>query len=156
LIAQKYDGSDKRECGRPRKSAEIEDLVVRVAKENRSWGYRRIQGALSNLGHEVGRGTIAKMLARQGIEPAPERERKTDWKEFLTQHWDLIVAADFFTIEAWPTAVCHLVFHGIVDSQGGDRWDRVESDLGIVSGADDLVRRERGAESDCRIHGALP
>jgi putative transposase len=101
LIAQKYDGSGKRGCGRPRKSAEIEDLVVRMAKENRSWGYRRIQGALSNLGHEVGRGTIAEMLARHGMEPAPERERKTTWKEFLAQHWDLIVAAEFFTIEAW-------------------------------------------------------
>src|SRR5215469_939920 len=63
--------------------------------------YRRIQGALSNLGHEVGRGTIAEMLARHGLEPAPERERKTSWKEFLRQHWDVIVAADFFTIEAW-------------------------------------------------------
>jgi len=101
LIAQKYDGSGKRGRGRPRKSEEIEDLVVRLAEENRSWGYRRIQGALSNLGHKVGRGTIAEMLARHGIEPAPERERKTTWKEFLTQHWDLIVAADFFTIEAW-------------------------------------------------------
>jgi hypothetical protein len=101
LIAQKYDGSGKRGCGRPRKSVEIGDLVVRMAKENRRWGYRRIQGAQSNLGHEVGRSTIAEMLARQGMEPAPERERKTTWKEFLTQHWDLIVAAGFFTIEAW-------------------------------------------------------
>ena len=69
LIAQKYDGSGKRGCGRPIKSAEIEDLVVRIAKENRSWGYRRFQVALSNLGHEVGRGTIAEMLARHGMEP---------------------------------------------------------------------------------------
>jgi transposase InsO family protein len=101
LIAQKYDGSGKRGRGRPRKSEEIEDLLVHLAAQNRSWGYRRIQGALSNLGHEVGRGTIAEILARRGIEPAPERERKTTWKEFLTQHWDLIVAADFFAIEAW-------------------------------------------------------
>jgi transposase InsO family protein len=50
-------------------------------------------------GHEAGRGTIAEILARHGIEP--ERERKTTWKHFLTQHWELIVAADFFTIEAW-------------------------------------------------------
>jgi transposase InsO family protein len=101
LIAQKYDGSGNGGYGRPRKSAEIEDLVVRLAKENRSWGYRRMQGALSNLGHKIGRGTIAEMLARHGMEPVPERERRTTWKEFLTQPWDLIVAADFFTIEAW-------------------------------------------------------
>jgi hypothetical protein len=87
--------------GRPRTGDEIEALIVRLANENRTWGYRRIQGALANLGHDVGRGTIADILARRGIEPAPERERKTTWKEFLEQHWDLIVAADFFTIEAW-------------------------------------------------------
>ena len=101
LIAQKYDGSGKRGLGRPRKSQQIEDLVVQLAEENRSWGYRRIQGALCNLGHEVGRGTIAEMLARHGMDPAPERERKTPWKEFLTRHWELIVAADFFSVEAW-------------------------------------------------------
>jgi putative transposase len=101
LIAQKYDGSKKREPGRPRKAEEIEALVVRMAKENRTWGYRRIQGALANLGHDIGRSTIAEILARNGVEPAPERGRKTTWKEFLEQHWELIVAADFFTIEAW-------------------------------------------------------
>ena len=87
--------------GRPRKPKEIEILVVRLATENRTWGYRRIQGALANLGHEVGRGTIAEMLARRGIGPAPERKCGTTWKEFLEQHWELIMAADFFTIEAW-------------------------------------------------------
>ena len=101
LIAQKYDGSKKRGPGRPRKPEEIENLVVRLATENRTWGYRRIQGALANLGHEVGRGTIAEMLARHGIGPAPERKCGTTWKEFLEQHWELIMAADFFTIEAW-------------------------------------------------------
>lgn len=100
LIAQKYDGSGYRP-GRPRIEREIETLVVRMAEENRDWGYRRILGALSNLGHSVARGTIANILKQHGIEPAPERTRKTTWKEFLTRHFELIVAADFFTIEVW-------------------------------------------------------
>ena len=72
-----------------------------MAEENRDWGYRRIQGALSNLGHECARSTIADILRRHGIEPAPERNRKTTWMEFLKRHWELIVAADFFTTEIW-------------------------------------------------------
>ena len=101
LIAAKYEGSAKRKQGRPRKAPELEELAVRLARENRSWGYRRIQGALSNLGYEIACSTIAAILQRHGMEPAPERSRKTTWKEFLTQHWELIAAADFFTIEAW-------------------------------------------------------
>ena len=75
--------------------------MVRMAEENRDWDYRRIEGALANLGHEIARSTIAKILERNGIEPAPERIRKTTWKEFLSRHWDLIVVADFFTAEVW-------------------------------------------------------
>ena len=101
LIAEKYDGSAKQAVGRPRTTSELAALVVRMATENRDWGYRRIQGALSNLGHTVARGTIANILKKHGIDPAPERSRQTTWKEFLTQHWDLIVAADFFTVEVW-------------------------------------------------------
>ncbi len=71
LIAQKYDGSGRRRPGRPRTSQEIEALVVRMAQENRDWGYERIQGALSNLGHAVGRTTIADILRRHGIDPRP-------------------------------------------------------------------------------------
>ena len=101
LIAQNYDGSAKREPGRPRTKQELEALVVRMAEENRTWGYRRIQAALSNLGHQFARSTISAILHRNGLEPAPERSKKTTWKEFLKQHWELIVAADFFTVEAW-------------------------------------------------------
>ncbi len=72
-----------------------------MAEENHGWGYRRIQGALSNLGHECARSTIADILRRHGIEPAPERNRKTTWAEFLKRHWELIVCADFFTTEIW-------------------------------------------------------
>jgi len=93
LIARKYDGSRQRGPGRPRVLEEIQRLVIRMATENRDWGYRRIQGALANLGHEVGRGTIANILKEHGLEPAPERERKTTWKEFLSGQQDVIVAA---------------------------------------------------------------
>jgi hypothetical protein len=58
-------------------------------------------GAVSNLGYRIPRGTAANMLRKHGIEPAPEQERKTTWREFLKRHSDLIVAADFFTIEVW-------------------------------------------------------
>jgi len=68
LIAQKYDGSKKRGPGRPRVMREIRELTVRMANENRTWGYTRIQGALSNIGHS---------------------------------HWEMIAAADFFTVEVW-------------------------------------------------------
>jgi putative transposase len=101
LIAFKYDGSPKRDPGRPPTAGAIEALVVRLAEENRTWGYRRIQGALSHLGHDLARSTIAAILKRHGVEPAPERNRRTTWKEFLSQHWELIVAADFFTVEVW-------------------------------------------------------
>jgi len=69
LIAKKYDGSAYRTPGRPRTATEISDLVVRMAEENRGWGYRRIQGALSNLGHVLARTTIADILKRHGIDP---------------------------------------------------------------------------------------
>jgi putative transposase len=101
LIANKYDGSARWGLGRPVTGNEIEELVVRLASENRSWGYVRIQGALSNLGHDLAHGTIANILKRNAVEPAPERIRKTTWKEFIAQHWEQIVAADFFTVEVW-------------------------------------------------------
>jgi len=73
-------------------------------------GYRRIQGALANVGHVVARTTIADILKRHGIEPAPERSRKTTWKDFLKRHWDQIVATDFFTVEVWtPTGLQRLI-----------------------------------------------
>ena len=74
---------------------------MRMPKENRDWGYLRIRGALSNLGHELARSTVADILKRNGMEPAPERIRNTTWMEFLHQPWDRIVAADFFTVEVW-------------------------------------------------------
>lgn len=79
----------------------MEALVVRLAEENRDWGYRRIRGVLSHLEHELARSAMAAILARHSLEPAPERSRKATGKRFLTRHWELIVAADFFTVEVW-------------------------------------------------------
>lgn len=98
LIAKKYDGSARRRRGRPRIEHELEELIVRMARENR-WGYLRIAGALRTLGHSVARSTVANVLKRHGIEPAPQR--RVTWKEFLRSHWDVLAAADFFTVEVW-------------------------------------------------------
>jgi len=101
LITQKYDGSGQRGPGRPRAASEIETLVMRMAEQNHDWGYRRIPGALANWGKQLARSTIASIVQRHGIEPAPERKKQTSGKEFLTRHWELIVATDFVTVEAW-------------------------------------------------------
>ena len=59
------------------------------------WGYTRIQGALANLNHRLGRGTTANVLKRCGIEPSPERGKRTPWSTFLKAHWKVLLAADF-------------------------------------------------------------
>ncbi len=99
LVARKYDGSGARNAGRPRTARSIEQLVVRMARENPSWGYTRIRGAMRNLGHEVGRNTIRRMLATHGIEPASTRRKGMSWETFLKLHWGAIAAADFFAVE---------------------------------------------------------
>jgi hypothetical protein len=101
LIAKKYDGSARRGPGRPPVMAQIRALIIRMATENRDWGYTRIQGALANLDHRISRGTIANILHDQGLEPAPERVKKTTWREFLKTHWDVLAAADFFSVDVW-------------------------------------------------------
>jgi putative transposase len=78
---------------------EIRRLVVRMAEENPTWGYTRMRGALKNVGHRVGRSTIARILRAQGIPPVPERP--TSWRTFLRAHWGAIAGADFFTTEVW-------------------------------------------------------
>jgi transposase InsO family protein len=102
LVAQKFDGSQQRKTpGRPRIDEELEALVIRMAQENRSWGYDRIVGALANLGYTISAQTVGNILKRHGIPPAPERKTTTTWKEFIRTHMDVLVATDFFTTEVW-------------------------------------------------------
>ncbi len=102
LVAQKFDGSTQRKTlGRPPIDPDLEALVVRMAQENRSWGYDRIVGVLANLGYTVSDQTVGNILKRHGIAPAPERKTTTTWKEFIRTHMDVLVATDFFTAEVW-------------------------------------------------------
>ena len=99
-IAKKWTYARKRP-GRPRVAQEITDLVLLMARENASWGYDRIQGALTNIGYVVAPNTVKNILKRHGIEPAPERGARTSWKTFLKAHWDVMAATDFFSVEVW-------------------------------------------------------
>jgi putative transposase len=102
LIARKFDGSKKRTApGRPRTGFELEALILRMAKENRSWGYDRIVGALANMGYTVSDQTVGNILKQHGLAPAPERKKTTTWKDFIRTHRELLVATDFFTAEVW-------------------------------------------------------
>ena len=101
LVAKKYDSSKKKQkkVGRPSTVETIAKLVIKMAKENERWGYTRIRDALANLGYMISRDTVANILKDHGIEPAPERENRSTWADFLKQHWDVMAATDFFTIE---------------------------------------------------------
>jgi putative transposase len=102
LIAKKFDGSQQRKTlGRPPIDAELEALVVRLAQENRSWGYDRIVGALRHLGYTISDQTVGNILKRHGMSPAPERQKTRTWNEFIRTHLDVLVATDFFTAEVW-------------------------------------------------------
>ena len=76
-----------------------------MAKDNPTWGYTRIRGALRNLGHHIARNTVKRILREHGLEPAPERGKKTSWATFIKSHLGVIAAADFFTVDVKPHAV---------------------------------------------------
>jgi hypothetical protein len=96
------DGAKPRpSAGRPRIDQEIEDLAVRMARENRSWGYDRIVGALANLGYTLSDQTVGNILERHGLPPAPERKKTVAWREFVRVHLDILRATDCFNSELW-------------------------------------------------------
>ena len=83
---------------------DVAALVVRMAVENPQWGYTRIRGALSHLGHEIARTTVTRILHDHGIDPAPERSRRLPWKTFLQAHGEGLTACDLFTVEVLTLA----------------------------------------------------
>jgi putative transposase len=100
LIAKKFDGSRSRKSvGRPPVDDGIESLVVRMARENPSWGYDRIKGAMANLGYKLSDQTVGNILKEHDIPPASKRKKTTSWKDFIRAHMAVMVGTDFFTVE---------------------------------------------------------
>lgn len=95
-IAKHWTQPPARRIGRPPTSAELRQLIVRLAKENPTWGHRRIQGELARLGHTIAKTTVWQILTDNGIDPSPNRSEVT-WTEFL--HSQAAVACDFFTVD---------------------------------------------------------
>ena len=108
LSARKFDGSKHRPYpGRPPVGPGVEALILRMAQENKSWGYDRIARALANLGHQLSDQTIGNILKRHGIPPAPKRSQSTSWKDFIAAHMAVLAGTDFLTVEV-------LTWHGLV------------------------------------------
>jgi transposase InsO family protein len=102
LVAAKWNYSGRRnKIGRPPTPDEIVELILRMARENPTWGYDRIQGALSNLGHEISDTTVGCILKAHAVDPAPDRKRQSTSKSFIRAHWDVLASVDFTTIEVW-------------------------------------------------------
>jgi putative transposase len=130
---------------------EISELIVRMARNNPGWGYTRLQGALANLNHRVGRGTIANVLKRSGIEPSPERGKRTQWSTFLKAHWKVLFAADFLTVEVWTGRGLTTYYLLLVMSLA----ERVVAIVGITTRPDEAWMLQVGRNlTDCET-GAL-
>jgi hypothetical protein len=97
LVARRWTYPHRRP-GRPPIGREVRELILRLARENGSWGYLRIVGELRKLGIDVSAAFVRSVLATAGLPPAPERDRET-WRTFLRANGESILACDFFTVD---------------------------------------------------------
>jgi putative transposase len=109
LVARRWTYPHTRR-GRPPRDDYVRELVLRLARENPTWGYRRIVGELRGLGLTISASTVRSMLARHGLPPAPERDSAC-WRQFLRQQAATMLACDFLTVETvWLTRIYVLFF----------------------------------------------
>src|SRR4030095_473560 len=102
---------------------------VRMAKENGSWGYDRIAGALANLGHHVSDQTVENVLRRDSIPTAPKRSQTTTWKDFISAHMSVLAGTDFFSVEVltWRGLTTYYGMTRHPRSPGSFRWRAMPS-----------------------------
>ncbi len=108
LVKRKWTNHQKR--GRPRTAKEIERLVVHLALENKDWGHGKIEGELKKLGIEIDEDTVANILERNGIPPAPQRGSSSSWRHLMSHYKDQILACDFFTVETLFLKTLYILF----------------------------------------------
>ncbi len=99
LVRRKWTYPRTHRGGRPAIPAEVEALILRLARKNPRWGHRRIQGELGKLGHPVSASAVRAALRRHRVPPAPQRQRATSWRDFIRSHKNQLLACDFFTVE---------------------------------------------------------
>ena len=149
LVAAKWDYSGRRnKMGRPPVSDEIVELLLRMARENPTWGYDRIQGALANLGHEISNTSVGCILKAHGVDPAPDRRRQSTWKSFLQAHWDVLGVRRFHDDRGLDKErASHVLFalcHGTGDAAGALRRVHHKSSRSVdASGRTQSQRRRR-------------
>ncbi|GAA3485073.1 hypothetical protein GCM10018966_096050 [Streptomyces yanii] len=90
--------AQRRRPGRPSTAPVVKQLILRLARENSTWGHRRIQGELARLCHAIAPSTVRDILHAAGIDPAPQRSGPT-WRQFLTDLAHGIIAADFLHLD---------------------------------------------------------
>ncbi len=100
--------SKRRRTGRPTTRRNIKALVLRLAKENSEWGYRRIHGELAGLGVNIAASTVWEILRANGIDPAARRTGPT-WSQFLRSQAEAILACDFFTADLLDGTQAHVL-----------------------------------------------
>jgi putative transposase len=109
LVARRWSYPQRRP-GRPSIGREVRELILRLARENTSWGYLRIVGELRKLGIGVSATSVRTILVRAGVPPAPHRDRQS-WRAFLRAHGESVLACDFFTVDTvWLQRLYVLVF----------------------------------------------